>query len=144
MLLAELRTRNEHLGLICAIVCLSAVSLFGCKGVPEPTPEPATITFIYHRNLKDHIEAAMVEFGDQYPHITVNLRGADAGELAWSYDAADADVRAIFTAIVDSQRERGTLMALDLFVEADESFDVSDWYPAALAAFMPLPVLRHS
>jgi ABC-type glycerol-3-phosphate transport system substrate-binding protein len=109
--------------------------LLGCKGIPEPTPEPATITFIYHRNLKDHIEAAMAEFGDQYPHITVNMRGASAGELAWSFDGDDADVRAIFTAIVDSQQERGDFLALDSFIEADESSDVSDFYPAALQAF---------
>jgi hypothetical protein len=69
------------------------VSPFGCKGTLEPTPEPATITFIYHRNLKDHIEATMTEFGDHYPHMVVNLRGANAGELAWSFDADDADVR---------------------------------------------------
>jgi ABC-type glycerol-3-phosphate transport system substrate-binding protein len=131
----ELRSRIEHLGWICAIMCLPVLFLLGCKGTLEPTPEPATITFIYRRDLGDHVKEAMAKFGEQYPHITVNLRAASAEQLAGDFDADDADVRAIFTAIVDSQRLRGNLMALDPFIEADESFDESDWYPAALAAF---------
>jgi ABC-type glycerol-3-phosphate transport system substrate-binding protein len=135
MPLTELRARIEHLELICAIVCLSVVFPFGCKGTLEPTPEPATITFIYRHDLRDHIEEAMVQFYKQYPHITVDLRAASDRDLAWHFDADDADVRAIFTAIVDSQRERGDFLALDPFIEADGSFDVSDFYPAALEAF---------
>ena len=131
----ELRTRIEHLGLICAIVCLPVLFLFGCKGTLEPTLRPATITLIYRRDLRDHIEEAMTKFNEQYPHITVNLRAASDGGLARDFDAGDADVRAIFTAIVDSQRERGDFVALDPFIETDESFDVSDFYPAALEAF---------
>jgi multiple sugar transport system substrate-binding protein len=131
----ELRSRIERLGRICAVVCLIILSLLGCQGTLETTPEPATIAFLYRRDLGDHVEAAMSRFREQYPHITVNLRAASAEQLASDLGAGDADVRATFTAIVDSQRERGNLMALDLFVEADESFDVSDWYPAALAAF---------
>jgi ABC-type glycerol-3-phosphate transport system substrate-binding protein len=135
MLSAELRTRIERLVLICGIVCLPIAFLLGCKGTPEPTPEPATITFVYRRDLKGHIEEAMAKFSGQHPHITVYLRPASAGDLAQGSGIDDADVHAIFTAIVDSQREQGDLLALDPFIEADESFDVSDIYPAALEAF---------
>ncbi len=135
MLSKQLRARIAHLGRICAIVCLPVVILCGCKGTLEPTPPPATITFIYRSDLKGHIDEAMAKFHVQYPRTTVNLRAASAGDLAQDFDAADADVRAIFTAIVDSQRERGDFLALDPFIETDESFDVSDLFPAALEAF---------
>ncbi len=123
----------------CAALSLVMVGLLalppsGCGRI-TPTPEPAEITLVYRSDLRAHIEAAIEAFNDQYPQVTVHLRAASAEDLAWKYDADDADVRAVFTAIVDGERERGDLLALDPFIEADEPFDVAEFYSAALDAF---------
>ncbi|HUV88096.1 MAG TPA: extracellular solute-binding protein [Anaerolineae bacterium] len=123
-----------RLALGCALICLLTVSLSGCKGA-VPTPEPATIRFAYMNSDREYIEPLVEEFSKQYPHITVELRPTTMGELAWNFGAGDADVREVFTAIIDNQRERGDFLALDPFIEQDESFDLSDFYPAALETF---------
>jgi multiple sugar transport system substrate-binding protein len=134
MSLNELRYRIKHIALGCLVVCLLLIPVSGC-GQVTATPEPVTVSLIYRHDLSEHIEASIKAFGNQYPHITVDRQPASAGELAWDFEADDADVRAVYTAIVDSQRERGDFLALDPFIEADESFDVSEFYPAALDAF---------
>jgi ABC-type glycerol-3-phosphate transport system substrate-binding protein len=126
--------RTAGLGVICMMICLLLVPLSGC-GEPTPPPEPVTITFIHWAGDADRIEAFVQEFHEEYPHITVDLHSADMGQLAWNFGAEDADVREVYVAIIDSQRQRGDFLPVDPFIEADESVDVYDFYPAALEAF---------
>jgi multiple sugar transport system substrate-binding protein len=120
--------------LVRVVFCLFVILLSGCNKL-MPIPKAVAITFAYGKSDTECIEAWVKEFNEQYPHITVNLRPKTTGELAWDLGPGDADVREVFTAIIDSQRERGDFVALDPFIETDESFDVSDFYPAALEAF---------
>jgi multiple sugar transport system substrate-binding protein len=113
---------------------LLVIPLSGCEGAAPP-PEPVTITFAYWESDTARVEALVQQFNKQYPHITVDLRPASMGDLAWNVGAEDADVREVFVAIIDSQRERGDFLELDPFIEEDESFDLSDFYPATLEPF---------
>lgn len=134
MLPKQLCHRIACAALSLVIVGLLALPPSGC-GMITPTPEPVEITLVYRSDLRAHIEAAVEAFGDQYPQISVHLRAASAEELAWKFGADDADVRAVFTGIIDGEREQGDLLVLDPFIEGDESFDVAEFYPAALDAF---------
>jgi multiple sugar transport system substrate-binding protein len=124
--------RTVRLGMVRAAVCALLTFLVGCSSVSMP--EPVTITFAYWEDDTEQVETLVQEFEEQYPYITVNLRPESAGGLAWDLGPGDADVRDIFVAIVDAQRERGDFMSLDPFIAADASFDLSDFYPATLEA----------
>jgi ABC-type glycerol-3-phosphate transport system substrate-binding protein len=126
--------RTAGLGLISVMAFLLVIPLSGCEAAAPP-PEPVTITFAYWASDTARIEAVVQEFSEQYPHITVDLRPASTGDLAWNVGAEDADVREVYVAIVDGQRERGDLMELDPFIEQDESFDLSDFYLTTLEPF---------
>jgi multiple sugar transport system substrate-binding protein len=115
-------------------ICLLVIPLSAC-GEAAPPPEPVTITFAYWESDTARVEALVQEFTEQYPHVTVDLRPESMGALAWDLGAEDADVREVFVAIIDSQRERGDFLELDPFIEQDESFDLSDFYPATLETF---------
>jgi multiple sugar transport system substrate-binding protein len=129
-----LYARTIQLGMVCVLICQFIVLLSGCQGTAPP-PEPATITLAYWESDTARIEALVREFNKQYPQITINLRPHSMGELAWDLGTEDADVREVFTAIIDSQRERGDFLALDPFIEQDRSFDLSDFYSATLETF---------
>jgi multiple sugar transport system substrate-binding protein len=134
MSLDDLYARIERLGLAFMTICLLVIPLSAC-GEAAPPPEPVTITFAYWESDTARVEALVQEFTEQYPHVTVDLRPESMGTLAWDLGAEDADVREVFVAIIDGQRERGDFLELDPFIKQDELFDLSDFYPATLETF---------
>ena len=116
-------------------ICLLVFSLSGCSG-NEATPmsEPVVITFAYNEIDADLFETLVQEFNKHDSHIIVKLRSETVGGLA-NLGADEADVREVWQEIAGGLQEQGDIVELDPFIEADESFDPSDFYPAMLRAY---------
>ena len=133
MRFARLRIGVRDVWLILAILGLCLVSQAGCiRGTP--TPEPVTISFAYPESDTDYYQRLVQTFNETYPHITVELQPKRSDMLS-GVGPGDADV------FVSSQfaqiwlREQGNILNLTPFVEQDETFNVSDFYPGTLGLY---------
>jgi len=104
------------------IVCLLVISLSGC-GQVTPTPEPVTIRFVHFGVDPDYYQSLAQEFNASHPYITVELLD----------DADDADVFINSPFALSGLRDE--VLSLDPFIEQDESFDRSDFYPGTVELF---------
>jgi len=104
----------------------------GAMSLPEPAPvaEPVTVEFVYDEEIVDvdYYERLVEIFHERYPHITINLRPS-----AWD---GDWDVVADSEDWIVRMKRGGRIRSLDSFIEQDESFDLADFYPAAVELFM--------
>jgi len=127
---SDLHIRIGRLGLACAVTCLLLASLPGCGGA-VPTPEPVTIAFTHATFDTDYYEPLVQEFNKRTPHITVELYPREPGEWMRSGNLSvdDADVFVTMDSGLNWLQEQGVILGLDPFLEQDESFDLSDFYP---------------
>ena len=120
-------------------LCLVALSLLlfntSCNNVAiTPEPEPVEISFSFvlandRTNDVAYYESLVAQFNARYPYITVDVDPVNRDPLL-QYSEAD-----IFLLDSDEYRdfkERGSILALDSFIEQDKSFDQSDFFPGAM------------
>jgi multiple sugar transport system substrate-binding protein len=131
----KLRTLARWTGRLCTgLLGVSLLALTGCMPKVTPTPEPVAITFAFppFDADRDAYEALTEAFNERYPHITVEPQ-------QWAYwqgfNAADADVVTVFRDLVQLLRDQESIMALDAYIQQDESFDLADLHPSAAAHF---------
>ena len=125
------RAKIKDLAWLWAVVGLMVLLFSGCAGpmsLPEPVPtaEPVAIKFVYDEDVvyPDYYERLAEAFHEQYPHITINLQPA-----GWEQDW---DVVADNEFWISGMQRGGVIRSLNSFIEQDETFDLSDFYPAPL------------
>ena len=75
MSFGDLGSRTWRVVLATALVCLLAPFHSGCSAFARiPTPEPVTIAFSCSERDQEFFERIVLNFSEQYPHITVELR----------------------------------------------------------------------
>lgn len=119
-----------RLGLTCVIICLAAIPLSGCVK-PAPPPEPVTITFAYPEVDAEYYEPLAQEFNELHLHITVELLARPWNALD-DLEAGDVDVFVTEPFALSELQERGDILSLDPFIERDDSFGLSDFYPGTV------------
>jgi multiple sugar transport system substrate-binding protein len=124
MSFSNLYAKVARFGLTWAAICLAVISLPGCGEQASPTPEPVTIRFAAFDVDPDYFRAAVQEFNESYPHITVELSGSGDEE-------ADVFLASVFA--LSDLREEEAILSLGPFIEQDASFDLSDFYPGTVA-----------
>ena len=107
------------------------VLLSGCTGPmtlpePVPTPEPVTVKFAYDEDVvyPGYYEGLGEAFHERYPDITIDLQ-----PVGWEQDW---DVVADNEYWISQMQRGGHIRSLNSFIEQDEMFDLSDFYPAPL------------
>jgi len=115
----------RRLVLTCTVFCLLVILGIGC-GAAMPTPEPVTITFGHPEPQTDYYEGLVQEFSKSHPRITVELGSAAA---------RDRDAFVISPFELSGLREKGDILRLDPFIEQDESFNPSDFYPGTVELY---------
>jgi ABC-type glycerol-3-phosphate transport system substrate-binding protein len=125
MLFSDLHARIGQVGAICVIVCLLALSSLGCNAA-APTPEPITISFLPPVFGQEYYEALVKEFNKEYPYITVEF-------VSPGTDDADVFVSSPFA--LRELLAQDSIVSLDLFIEQDASFDLTDFYPGTVGLF---------
>lgn len=134
---ANLSGRAKHPGLRPAALCLLAAFLSGCGGLmasPMPTPEPVTITFASVTGDEAYYRQKIVEFHEQYPDISVELRSYEI-EAASDVAADDADVLITWEDTLAALYAQGDLFDLQAMIETEPSLDLEDFHPGALPLF---------
>jgi ABC-type glycerol-3-phosphate transport system substrate-binding protein len=94
--------------------------------------ESITITFAYRRPDEEQVRALVEEFCGRHPHITVVPRPVSVGALQDELEAGHVDVIEAWQSWLNEKQEQGDLLALDPFINVDESLEASDSYPATL------------
>jgi len=113
-------------GLLCLLVAL----LPACAR-PTPVAEAVTISFAFPEVDVGFYQALVQTFNQSYPDVTVELRPL-SWDLMDSLSADEADVFAADAFTLEAFAEEGGLLPLDAFIEVDQSFDPTDFYPGAL------------
>jgi multiple sugar transport system substrate-binding protein len=117
--------------MVCIILLTFVLS--GCVGA-TPTLEPATIVLAHIDSDEGFFATAAQQFTQLHPTITVEVLPLDPDRLA-EYAADQVDVREVWQVVVGTLQEEGNLLELGPFIEADDMYDSSDFYPAAWEAF---------
>jgi multiple sugar transport system substrate-binding protein len=99
-----------------------------------PTSEPVTITFACADVDEAYYQQKIAEFNEQYPDITVELRPYEI-EAEGDVTADDADVLMAWEDILSALYTQGDLFDLQAMIETEQSLDLEDFYPGALALF---------
>jgi ABC-type glycerol-3-phosphate transport system substrate-binding protein len=127
------RANLSRLALAFAIMSLVVLSQAGCVRA-TPTPEPAIITFAYPTPDTEFYQQLLVEFGERYPHITVELQ-PKRWDMLSGISVADADVFVSSQFALNWLQDQDGLLNLTPFIEQDESFDLSDYYPGTVGLY---------
>jgi ABC-type glycerol-3-phosphate transport system substrate-binding protein len=99
-----------------------------------PTPEPVTIAFSCAERDQEVYERLALEFSEQYPHITVELRPRRR-QGQGQVEAGEVDA---LIAREDTLRElhgQGELVDVQPYIETDLGLDLDDFHPGAMALF---------
>ena len=128
------RPRARLAGRACLLLGLLLSALLLSCAEPTPTPEPVTIRFAHHDYEEEYYEGLAAEFRVQYPHVTVELLPSTWQELA-ELSPDDADVFVNNRGLRWVLDEQGEVLGLDPWIEQDESFDPSDFYPGVLGLY---------
>ena len=118
---------------VLACLVLVLLQLSACAE-PTPTPEPVTIRFAHIDFDEEHYAQLVEAFGKEYPHITVELIPSTWQELSeLRPDQADAFVanRGLEWVL----EKQGELLSLDPWIDRDQSFDMSDFYPGIVELY---------
>jgi multiple sugar transport system substrate-binding protein len=120
-------------------LCLVALSLLlfniSCNNVAiTPEPEPVEISFSFvlandRTNDVAYYESLVAQFNARYPYITVDVDPVNRDPLL---QYSEADVFLLDSDEYRDFKERGSILALDSFIEQDESFDPTDFFPGAM------------
>jgi multiple sugar transport system substrate-binding protein len=123
--------RQRRLCWVLFLACLLAAS--GCGLAVPPTPEPVTIAFAYSALSVEQAqyEALIERFNERYPHITIELQQWPPWQPM--NDPSDADVLMIYGGLVPLLQEQESIVSLDGFIQRDETFDLADLNPSAVA-----------
>jgi multiple sugar transport system substrate-binding protein len=136
MSIRNLCARGVYLGLACVALCAPVILLTGCGETATPTPvAPAaktSVTFTYWSVDRDVIASLVEEFERQNPDVNISLRHSDINSLHQPGTAGD--VAEVWWYFLVTFKERGHLLDLGPFIEADPSFDLYDYSPSALAS----------
>jgi len=120
---------------LAVLCCLLALFPSGCSALSRlPTPEAVTISFSCAERDQEVYERLALEFGEQHPHITVELRPRDR-QGQDQVEAGEADA---LVAPEDRLRElhaQGELLDMQPYIETDFSLDLDDIHPGAMALF---------
>lgn len=114
------RARSLRHAWLIPLLLIPAVA--GCAK-DEPPDEPVTITFGYDGS-EEYYQALVEAFNETYPYITVELDIDD--------DEVPPDVLTISPFDLSDLLEENAILAVDPFVEQDESFDLTDFYPGTV------------
>ena len=127
-------TRTGRAALVAVLFCLLALLHAGCSPLARiPTPEAVTITFSCAERDQEHYERLAQKFGEQYPHITVELRprGRQQGQL----EVDEVDTLVTGEGTLRELHAQGELLDVQPFIETDLSLDLEDLHPGAMALF---------
>jgi ABC-type glycerol-3-phosphate transport system substrate-binding protein len=118
-------------GYLCAIATCLLVAFFpGCTQA-RSAPEPVTISFVHPEVDQEHYEPLAQQFNERYPHITVELRPKEWRQLG-NLNDEDADVYWVSQGLFVQLWEAGKVLDLDSFIENDNAFESTDFYPGVL------------
>jgi len=118
--------QSGRLGLVCMAICLLLVPILSGCAQATPTPEPATITFMLPEVDTEYYEALVAIFNESHPYVTVELD---------NYQAEAGDVFSVSSFDLIELLEQDAILNLDPFIENNESFDRSDFYPGIVDMF---------
>jgi ABC-type glycerol-3-phosphate transport system substrate-binding protein len=129
--------KTGRLGFLCIMICLLVVPLSGCGERTASTPETATgesatITFACNQSDEAYYEEMVQKFNEQYPHITVELHPYQR-DSEGQVTADDADVLISRERFLRNLYTQGDLMDLQPLIEGDQSLDLADFHPGAMA-----------
>lgn len=119
----SLHTGARYLRRTWAVLLLLLLpTISGCAEAAIPA-EPVTIAFAYATSDHEYYEPLVQEFNESHPYITVEL-GSASGD--------DADVFIITPFDLSELLAQDAILSMDPFIEQDESFDLSDFYPGTV------------
>ncbi len=114
---------------------LMAASLAGCGlfSKPTPTPEPATVTFVYPSSvLNPHFQALEAEFEAAHPAVDVVLRAASP--YNYLTGGSRADVLMIDQLAIAEAAQADLIRSIDPLVQEDLTLDREAFYAGTLEA----------
>ncbi|HNT78457.1 MAG TPA: extracellular solute-binding protein [Anaerolineae bacterium] len=119
------------------LLCLLAACL---PQATAPGGQSTTITFACWDHEREVYEPLTQKFHAQHPEITVQIvsRGSLGGTMdssMFTQTARMADTFFDSSIVLDEDTPQNTVLDLTPFADQDETFDVADFYPAALDAF---------
>jgi len=112
------------------VVAIVTGLLAGCAPA-APTREPVTITCAVLEVDAEYLEALVSKFAEGHPQITVELRPT-TGEDLENFEAQSADVLLVSRYLVAHLSEQNKIVDLSSFIEQEEGFDPSDFYPGTV------------
>jgi multiple sugar transport system substrate-binding protein len=135
--------------LLCGLVLLAAS---GCvepwpavEPLPGAEPEPVTLRVVARGGFAldgDYVKSLVPLFNERYPHITIEFApplapDPETGCANANYcsQPGDVDLFWLTTSQAYKFKERGYLLDLDGLINADKTFDASDFLPGALTAY---------
>lgn len=127
MFSSNMRTGLKPPRLLCAVLCVIAISLTGCTQA-TPTPELVTIRFVHPEVDRERYEELAREFNQKHPYVTVELEPREWNRLD-DVDGGDVDVFVTEPFDLIELQEQGSVLNLDPFVERDKALILSDFYP---------------
>jgi multiple sugar transport system substrate-binding protein len=126
--------RASRTGFVCAAACaVVAILAAGC-GAGTPPPEPVTIAFAFPETDLETFEKLVDIFGQEFPHITVELR-PKSSDILGGIDVDDSDVLLTSQFAIAWMQTQDRVLNLTPFIEGDEKLDASDFYPGTMGLF---------
>jgi multiple sugar transport system substrate-binding protein len=130
-----LQTRTGRAALAAVFLCLLALSHAGCSPFARiPTPEAVTIAFSCAERDQEYYERLVYKFGEQYPHITVELRPRGR-QGQGPTEAGEVDALIAPEGTLRELHAQGDLLDVQPFIETDLGLDLDDIHPGAMALF---------
>ena len=116
------------------VLCVLLSPAMGCGPTVTPEPDPVTISFAYSSGDQEYYQKQVRAFSERSPNITVELRSGGGGRFGWSRpEGADVFVSSQFA--LDTLREEDGILSITPFIEMDESFNLSDYYPSIVEIY---------
>lgn len=116
----------------CIRLCLLLLIFAGCSQ-PIPTPAPVIIRFPCYERDTAHYTALAEQFNARHPHIYVEL--LQLGRQNFNQLAAENDVFMVDQLTLPQLIQQDAILDLSPFIEQDNTFDGTVFYPGALEAF---------
>ncbi len=135
MSFSGLWSRTWRAALATVLLCLLALFPSGCSAFARlPTPEPVKIAFSCAERDREVYERLALEFGEQYPHITVELR-ARGRQGQGRVEAGEVDALIAPEGTLRELHAQGELYDVQPYIETDLGLDLDDIHPGAIALF---------
>jgi multiple sugar transport system substrate-binding protein len=98
-----------------------------------PTQEPVTLSFVHPEDESGLYEMWAQQFQAQYPYITVDLK--DTAEISYEMRVRE-DVFMASQFELPQLIEQEVVLNLSAFYDQDQDFNVEDFYPEVVGAFI--------